>query len=1073
MKYYLLLALFLFSLSAFGQNLADWEALPQASGFNADLIYQTQKGYLIAEFYWTKENHISKDNGKNWTKLVFQDTLYNKEWRYDHIAEDENGNLYITVGKKLFKSDSEGKPLLYLTTLNNYITGIAFRDKKMFLSTLYDFQIWKIGEPVPTITFNTNTHGNSEFVFGPNGKYYFIGINGTPSTTFKYAYLFDSEGKKFQSQQTNKGYQFFYSYLQICKSGRWIGIEDNNLIYSDDEGTTTQKMYCFQPKDSLKPPSYWRFLINEANEILVLVDDKLMISKDEGKTWETINTPNVSFIQRYYLNNNRKNQIILSNYDFGTFITEDNGTNWKQVMLSIDRGRMGYTLTKKGNIINVTNSLKEYFNKDSLIWVDITNKNELFIKGSIHIFPSGKWLVLNDENDKYYTSTDKGKNWVILNNIPKSTNKNIKFANGDLYILETDFYFISKDEGKNWNKIDAIGLKSDYDFNEEIFVWSDTILFTGYYNSHYNLFNYIQSNKTQEAIKLPFNTASYNMFIGHNKEIYGIISYYDNYGRYNVKMFITRDFGKTFQLKTLPKLKDIEKITLDLYNNIYLFYKNTYYVSYDDGDSWENLGNTLIGNGTATNIRLSSDQFLYAVYNSRIYKTKLKIPKKYKLICNVFLDKNNNCQKDFNEPFIENIKIKSDINTKLTNNIGSATFYLNEGVNNISPLFDSYFYKSCQTSYLIDIKTSNNSNSIEIPLQLVNHCAELQATMSIQNLRRCFSNTYAVLVCNQGTKDASNSKITITLDSLFEFEKASLPIISKNGKTIVLDAGTIKVNDCQKFTFDFKVSCDAKIGQLHCIKAICSSPNDCNDPTRASTEFTECMRNIGSYDPNDKTAFVNGVQNVEHVKAGQKLEYLVRFQNTGTDTAFTVVIKDSISANLDVSSIVMGASSHRYTWEVKENVLIVSFNNIMLPDSNKSERNSHGFIKFKINPKPNIGYKDIIENTAAIYFDYNAPVFTNKVILNQKTLSVKSLDTERLDFSIFPNPSNEFLHLQWTNSTTLNSTAFIYALDGRLMTKKDFTSSSADFDLITFPPGIYIIKMRNDISEKTKRFVKF
>jgi hypothetical protein len=145
----------------------------------------------------------------------------------------------------------------------------------------------------------------------------------------------------------------------------------------------------------------------------------------------------------------------------------------------------------------------------------------------------------------------------------------------------------------------------------------------------------------------------------------------------------------------------------------------------------------------------------------------------------------------------------------------------------------------------------------------------------------------------------------------------------------------------------------------------------------------------------------------------------------------------------------------------------------MLPDSNKSERNSHGFIKFKINPKPNIGYKDIIENTAAIYFDYNAPVFTNKVILNQKTLSVKSLDTERLDFSIFPNPSNEFLHLQWTNSTTLNSTAFIYALDGRLMTKKDFTSSSADFDLITFPPGIYIIKMRNDISEKTKRFVKF
>ncbi|MBL0047644.1 MAG: DUF11 domain-containing protein [Bacteroidetes bacterium] len=40
------------------------------------------------------------------------------------------------------------------------------------------------------------------------------------------------------------------------------------------------------------------------------------------------------------------------------------------------------------------------------------------------------------------------------------------------------------------------------------------------------------------------------------------------------------------------------------------------------------------------------------------------------------------------------------------------------------------------------------------------------------------------------------------------------------------------------------------------------------------------------------------------------LEYVIRFQNTGTDTAFSVLVTDTLSNDLDVASIQLVSSSH-------------------------------------------------------------------------------------------------------------------------------------------------------------------
>lgn len=139
-----------------------------------------------------------------------------------------------------------------------------------------------------------------------------------------------------------------------------------------------------------------------------------------------------------------------------------------------------------------------------------------------------------------------------------------------------------------------------------------------------------------------------------------------------------------------------------------------------------------------------------------------------------------------------------------------------------------------------------------------------------------------------------------------------------------------------------------------------------------------CGPVVSSYDPNDKKGFPLGVDSTHDISANQELEYLIRFQNTGTAPAINVVIRDTLSTDLDIFSLRSGVSSHSYEFSMYgPRIIEWRFNNIMLPDSNTNEPASHGFIKFKVKQAPNLAIGTVIENTAAIYFDLNLPIITN------------------------------------------------------------------------------------------------
>lgn len=142
----------------------------------------------------------------------------------------------------------------------------------------------------------------------------------------------------------------------------------------------------------------------------------------------------------------------------------------------------------------------------------------------------------------------------------------------------------------------------------------------------------------------------------------------------------------------------------------------------------------------------------------------------------------------------------------------------------------------------------------------------------------------------------------------------------------------------------------------------------------------ECVEVRGSYDPNDKEAFPKGVCASHFIDNDTEIEYKIRFQNVGNDTAFKVVIKDTLSEFLDPATIEVGVASHPFTWTLSgPGILTFTFDNINLVDKQTNEADSHGFVKYRIAQKPGNAVDTQIKNKAAIYFDFNAPIITNTV----------------------------------------------------------------------------------------------
>ncbi len=237
-----------------------------------------------------------------------------------------------------------------------------------------------------------------------------------------------------------------------------------------------------------------------------------------------------------------------------------------------------------------------------------------------------------------------------------------------------------------------------------------------------------------------------------------------------------------------------------------------------------------------------------------------------------------------------------------------------------------------------------------------------------------------------------------------------------------------------------------------------------------------CTPNTGAYDPNDKQGFPTGFGAKHYIRPGTELEYLIRFQNTGTDTAFSVVIRDTLSEWLDPLTVRSGASSHPYRFELTgAGTLIFDFQNILLPDSNVNEAASHGFVQFRIRPRADVPLETDIFNNAAIYFDFNDPIITNTTThrIGENFISVGLWQPEKPAYtvSISPHPLTDASWIsvaglttpsRLTGNTPGNFHLSIFDLTGRQVRALSAAEPRFLLRKDDLPEGTYLFKVDVD-----------
>ena len=244
------------------------------------------------------------------------------------------------------------------------------------------------------------------------------------------------------------------------------------------------------------------------------------------------------------------------------------------------------------------------------------------------------------------------------------------------------------------------------------------------------------------------------------------------------------------------------------------------------------------------------------------------------------------------------------------------------------------------------------------------------------------------------------------------------------------------------------------------------------ETTLANNNAAQGTTVVGSYDPNDKVARTSsGSSNTYYfIPLDEYVDYTIRFQNTGTDTAFTVVVTDTLEEDLDMSSFQQGLASHPFNVSFKPGRVVEwRFENILLPDSNTNEAASHGLVTFRIQPQQPLVAGTTISNAADIFFDFNPPVRTPPSVL-VADLGTAVAGTNERRISLFPNPAHRSIAIVANGAI---ERVDISAADGRSIRTQRASGEQVDVTIEDLAAGSYVLSLRLvDGTILRQRFIK-
>jgi hypothetical protein len=396
----------------------------------------------------------------------------------------------------------------------------------------------------------------------------------------------------------------------------------------------------------------------------------------------------------------------------------------------------------------------------------------------------------------------------------------------------------------------------------------------------------------------------------------------------------------------------------------------------------------------------------------------------------VYNDANHNCVKDAGEAGIPNIQIHcSGRGYAYTNSAGVYSFRVPSGTYTMSQSVQAYYPLSpCQSNAVTVTSVAGTGcvNTVNFAdTSAIIHDLSVRTVSLAGPPIPGFNYYQRLIVSNDGTV-TENPNVSYKYDNQLGAPTSTSMFYTATGSSMyrnntsfpTMGAGTV-----QQSTFGFAVPTTIPINTAlvyqDSVVNILPMSNWMNDYTPWNNVSTYNSAVMGSFDPNAKEVSPAGtgaqglISNRDSV-----LTYTIHFQNEGNWPASKVVLVDTLDPDFIVTSLKPIAGSHAFKTEVSDgtpNVVRFTFDPIYLPPDAEDHIGSMGYVVYSIRQKPNLPAGTRFENSASIYFDYNAPIKTNttlNTVEGPKPTGVASVPAGTFDMSVYPNPANSIVRVK-------------------------------------------------------------
>lgn len=351
-------------------------------------------------------------------------------------------------------------------------------------------------------------------------------------------------------------------------------------------------------------------------------------------------------------------------------------------------------------------------------------------------------------------------------------------------------------------------------------------------------------------------------------------------------------------------------------------------------------------------------------------------------------------------------------------------------------------------------------HALGVPMNMTLECSgnglvsnlEVTSAAAFQFIAPIQQGNVNVQVCNVSCGNYANSTIKIAIPTGVTPNLSNLPNASFANDTVTITEAYL--SGCMSYGFPCSFAGNTPAGTIFDFVVEVSAQGE-QDLLFNNASFVATVLN--SYDPNDKQC---QLPTFIQPDVQENLQFTVRFQNDGNYPALNVVVRDTISTNLDLSTFRFIGSKHpvSYSIDAVSREVVFRFSGIQLLPSVDSLEGSQGYFTYEIKELPNLSLNSEITNTAYIYFDFNPAIITNTT-LNINGYVGLFTQTKGL-IELYPNPSNGIIQITGVEHGQLR----MLSLTGQLVCEKTYEKGEM-IDLSSLNAGMYFLQMYTEKGE--------